>query len=368
MNRFINPFFLTIILFASVLGGCNQKDKKTEDQNTMAPVDSVKATPYPENPNWKNEPGMYAEFYTTKGTIVCRLEYAKTPMTVGNFVALVEGKQANAGKPTGQPFYDGLTFHRVIPNFMIQGGDPAGNGSGSLTKYSFPDEFDQSLRLDGPGVLAMANAGPGTNSTQFFITHVTTPWLNDKHTVFGKVMVGQTVVNAVAQGDKMDSVRIVRVGPEAQAFDGLKSYTDNIATASKRAAEEGKLLTMSAAELVKAKYPNAKKTASGLYYVVEQEGSGTQAVAGKTVSVHYTGTLGNGKKFDSSLDRGQPISFVLGQGQVIPGWDEGIALMKVGSKLKLIIPANLGYGARGAGGVIPPNATLVFETQLVDVK
>jgi FKBP-type peptidyl-prolyl cis-trans isomerase len=368
MNRFTNPFLLTLVLIVSVLSACNQKDKKAEDQSTMAPIDTVKTPAYPENPNWHSEPGLYAQFSTPKGTIVCRLEYTKTPMTVGNFVALAEGKQLNAGKPVGQPLYDGLTFHRVIPNFMIQGGDPAGTGTGALTKYSFPDEFDASLRLDGPGVLAMANAGPATNSTQFFITHVTTPWLNDKHTVFGKVVLGQNVVNAIAQGDKIDSVRIVRVGAEAEAFDGLKAYNENVAIATKKAAEEGKLLTMSAAELVKAKYPTAKKTASGLFYVVEKEGTGAQAVAGKTVSVHYTGTLGNGKKFDSSLDRGQPISFALGRGQVIPGWDEGIALMKVGSKLKLIIPSNLGYGSQGAGGVIPPNATLIFDTELMEVK
>jgi peptidylprolyl isomerase len=368
MKHIFKPFLLTVIVFAAALTGCKQNEKKAEDQTTMAPTDSVKTPAYPENPNWRNEPGLYAEFYTPKGTIVCRLEYQKVPMTVGNFVALVEGKQANAGKPTGQPLYDGLTFHRVIPNFMIQGGDPAGTGTGALTRYSFPDEFDASLRHDGPGVLSMANAGPATNSTQFFITHLATPWLNDKHSVFGKVVLGQNVVNAVAQGDKMDSVRIVRVGDEATAFDGLKAYNDNLALAQKKAAEEKKLMTLPASEVVKIKFPTAKKTASGLYYIVEQEGNGAQAVAGKTVSVHYNGMLVNGKKFDSSYDRGQPIEFQLGRGQVIPGWDEGIALMKVGSKIKLIIPSNLGYGAQGAGGVIPPNAVLVFDTELMQVR
>jgi len=187
-----------------------------------------------DNPNWKKEPGLYAEFNTDKGIIVCALEYKKTPMTVGNFVALCEGKQENSGKPMGQPFYDGIAFHRVIANFMIQGGDAAGNGSGSATKYTFPDEFDPSLRLNGPGVLAMANAGPGTNQTQFFITHVATTWLNDKHTVFGHVVVGQDVVNKIAQGDKMNTVRIIRVGKEAEAFDGLKAYNGKLAEAKKK--------------------------------------------------------------------------------------------------------------------------------------
>lgn len=319
-----------------------------------------------ENPNWKNEPGLYAEFTTDKGVIVCVLEYKKVPMTVGNFVALAEGKQDNSGKPLGQPFFDGIPFHRVIANFMIQGGDAGSVGLN--TKYTFPDEFDPTLRHSGPGILSMANAGPATNNTQFFITHVATTWLNDKHSVFGSVVQGQDVVNAIAQGDKMQTVRIIRVGKEAQAFDGKKTFDEKVASAKKKAEEEAKVITISADELVKTKYPKAKKTASGLYYIVEKEGTGAKAEAGKTVSVHYTGTLANGKKFDSSLDRGQPLPFVLGQHQVIAGWDEGIALMKVGSKVKLIIPASLGYGANGAGGVIPPNATLIFDTELMDVK
>lgn len=367
MNRITKPFFLTLTLFAGMLSSCNANGNKTTEEPIVANPETP-VQPSTENPNWKNEPGLYAEFTTDKGTIVTTLEYKKCPMTVGNFVALCEGKQAECGKPTGQPFYDGLTFHRVIPNFMIQGGDVAGNGSGSMTSYKFPDEFDASLRLNGPGVLAMANAGPGTNSTQFFITHVATTWLNDKHTVFGNVVAGQDVVNKIAQGDKMNTVRIIRVGKEAEAFDGLKSFKDNITVAQKKAADEAKATTMTAEELVKAKYPNAKKTASGLYYIVEKEGTGAQAVAGKKVQVHYTGTLANGKKFDSSYDRNQPLPFTLGQHQVIAGWDEGIALMKVGSKIKLIIPASLGYGANGAGGVIPPNATLIFDTELMSLE
>ncbi len=361
--------FLTLTVIASMLSSCNASGNKTETTEMAAPEQNQQQAPaYVENPNWKKEPGMYAEFVTDKGTIVCRLEYKKTPMTVGNFVALCEGKQPNTGKPLGQPFYDGIAFHRVIANFMIQGGDAAGNGTGSKTTYTFADEFDPSLRFDGPGVLAMANAGPGTNQTQFFITHVTTPWLNDKHSIFGKVMVGQNVVNTIAQGDKMNTVRIIRVGKEAEAFDGLKTYNDLSAVAKKQAEEGAKMITITADELVKMKYPNAKKTASGLYYVVEQEGTGVKAMAGKNVKVHYTGTLANGKKFDSSRDRGQPLPFVLGQGQVIKGWDEGIALMSVGAKYKLIIPASLGYGANGAGGVIPPNATLIFDTELMEVQ
>ncbi len=343
MNRITKPFLLLLVLLTGVFGA------------TAA-----------ENPNWKNEPGLYAEFTTDKGVIVCVLEYKKVPMTVGNFVALAEGKQDNSGKPLGQPFFDGIPFHRVIPNFMIQGGDAGSVGLNS--KYTFADEFDPTLRHSGPGILSMANAGPATNNTQFFITHVATTWLNDKHSVFGSVVQGQDVVNAIAQGDKMKTVRIIRVGKEAQAFDGKKAFDEKAAAAKKKAEEETKAMTISADDLVKAQYPKAKKTASGLYYIVEKEGTGAKAEAGKTVSVHYTGTLANGKKFDSSYDRNAPLPFVLGQHQVIAGWDEGIALMKVGSKVKLIIPASLGYGANGAGGVIPPNATLIFDTELMDVK
>jgi cyclophilin family peptidyl-prolyl cis-trans isomerase len=185
-----------------------------------APAASANAAPE----TWRDTPGLYAEIATAKGTVVCSLEYKKAPVTVGNFVALCQGLQANSGRALGQPFYDGIIFHRVIANFMIQGGDANASKVGTSATYTFKDEFDPSLKLDAPGVLAMANAGPGTNQTQFFITHVATNWLTGKHTVFGHVVMGQPVVNAIAQGDAITSIRIIRIGREAEAFDALQSF------------------------------------------------------------------------------------------------------------------------------------------------
>ena len=144
--------------------------------------------------------GLYAKFHTSKGSILVDLTFEKTPGTVGNFVALAEGNMENEVKPQGKPYYDGLKFHRVIADFMIQGGCPQGTGTGN-PGYSFDDEFHPELKHDKPGVLSMANSGPATNGSQFFITHVATPWLDNKHTVFGFVVDGQEIVDAIAQDD-----------------------------------------------------------------------------------------------------------------------------------------------------------------------
>ncbi len=307
--------------------------------------------------------GIYAKFNTNKGTILIKLEDEKTPGTVANFVGLSEGKIKNTAKELGEPFYNGLTFHRVIPDFMIQGGDPQGTGAGD-PGYKFDDEFHSDLKHDTAGILSMANSGPASNGSQFFITHNATPWLDGKHTVFGKVVEGQDVVDSIAQGDKIESVEIIRQGDAAAKFDAVQVFEKF--NAEKEARE--KQQREAAKEALKALTEGFEQTASGLYYKIVETGTGKPAKKGKKVAVHYTGKLTSGQVFDSSYNRNEPIEFVLGVGQVISGWDEGIALLKEGDKAVLIIPPHLGYGAQGAGGVIPPNATLIFETELVKVK
>ncbi len=307
--------------------------------------------------------GLYAKFNTSKGAILIALEYKKTPGTVGNFVALSEGNLENKEKPQGTPYYDGLKFHRVIPDFMVQGGCPQGTGTGH-PGYKFDDEFHPDLRHDGPGVLSMANSGPGTNGSQFFITHIETAWLDDKHTVFGKVVEGHDVVDAIVQGDKIENVEIIRQGAEAEAFNAVEAFrtfegSREKRIAAERAAKDGEMESLA---------KGFEKTASGLRYQIIQKGTGKKAEKGNMVSVHYKGQLADGTVFDSSYKRNQPLDFQVGVGQVIAGWDEGICLLNVGDKARLVIPSDLGYGASGAGGVIPGNAILVFDVELVAVK
>lgn len=317
----------------------------------------------------KFDDGIYAEFNTDSGKIICKLHHDKVPMTVCNFVGLAEGTMNNTAKSNGVPFYDGLTFHRVISkangddqDFMIQGGDPMGNGSGG-PGYNFPDEFDPSLTHAGPGVLSMANSGPATNGSQFFITHVATPWLDQKHSVFGNVVEGLDVLHKVRTNTVMKSVKIIRKGESAIQFKADSTTMENYKTTIMKQLD----FALYDDEVLK-RYPNAVKTASGLWYVVNRKGAGKQAVSQQQVSVHYSGKLSNGTEFDNSYVRKEPITFTLGNREVIPGWDEGIALMTEGSEYTLIIPSKLGYGTRGAGGVIPANSTLIFETSLIEVK
>ncbi len=313
--------------------------------------------------SYKDTDGLYAVIDTEKGTIIVNLEYKKVPMTVANFVGLTEGV-LNLEDP-GENFYAGLNFHRVINDFMIQAGCPNGDGTGG-PGYSFPDEFDPSLRHDGPGVVSMANAGPGTNGSQFFITHVKTPWLNDKHSVFGHVVEGQDVVNKIKQGDKINNVTIERIGEEAEKFIVTQQiFSDLVEKAVKVAADRRRKEIESIENEIKNRFPNAKETSTGLKIVVQKSGDGKASPKmGDKVKVHYQGSLMDGRVFDSSYNRGQAVELKIGE--VIEGWNEALVNMTKGDKWTLIIPPELGYGVHGFPGVIPPNSYLIFDVELLD--
>lgn len=310
--------------------------------------------------------GIYAKFTTSKGEFLLVLEHEKVPVTVANFVGLAEGNFTYDTIVVTKPYFDSLKFHRVIADFMIQGGDPLGNGMGG-PGYAFPDEIDTTLKHVGPGILSMANSGPNTNGSQFFITHKSTPWLDGKHAVFGRVISGMDVVNKIKQGDMIIKVEIIRVGKKAKKFNATKVFAAGIAAMKeKQRLAVAKQNADFETEMAKT-YPNAVQTESGLMYEVTKEGNGVYPQAGETVEVHYTGYFTDGKKFDSSVDRGQKFKFILKKGQVIKGWDEGIAYISIGGSAKLIIPYWLAYGEAGRSS-IPPKATLIFDVELFSSK
>ena len=364
--------------------------------------------------------GVFAEIYTNKGKTTLQLEFQKTPITVANFILLAEGKNTFVtNDKKGKPFYNGLKFHRVIPNFMIQGGCPLGNGSGD-PGYKFQDEFDSTLLHDKPGILSMANSGPATNGSQFFITHKDTPWLNNKHSVFGHVIEGQNVVDAIAKDDVIEKVIILRKGKLAKNFNAVKVFSDYMKIKpelDKKAAEEARVKAEAAAKIeaekrqkeaeakaiadaeIKAKLgpiltakvaefktlkAKSTKTPSGLQYSFLKKGSGVKPTEGKDIYVHYAGYLEDGTLFDSSYEAinkiygkfdqnranqngYQPFPFKYGnKGGLIPGFLEGINNMNFNDKAIFFIPSNLGYGEKGAGNVIPPNSNIIFEVEILE--
>jgi cyclophilin family peptidyl-prolyl cis-trans isomerase len=375
--------------------------KSTETKFTVS--EKKPATP-------STDQGIFAEIETAKGKIVIQLEYQKTPVTVANFISLAEGTNASVTdeKLKGKPFYDGLKFHRVIADFMIQGGDPQGNGSGG-PGYAFKDEFVTELKHNRPGILSMANSGPKTNGSQFFITHKETPWLDGKHTVFGNVITGQDVVNKIAQDDVINKIVIVRKGADAKKFDATKTFADYMANkagddakeAAAAAENQKKQVELEAQKnseykakfgavlTAKSKYLNdtkttATETASGLKYKIIKAGAGKKPVEGNNVYINYAGYLEDGSLFDSSIESVnkeygkfdenrasqngyQPFPFPYGKKDgLISGFIEALSLMNYGDTALVFIPSKLGYGERGAGNVIPPNANIIFEIEMLE--
>jgi peptidyl-prolyl cis-trans isomerase A (cyclophilin A) len=342
-------------------------DKKIQEENDRKTAEA--------NMLKNLSPGIYALFETTKGNILVQLEYEKTPMTVANFVGLAEGNFTADGKTYSKPFYDGLKFHRVIKDFMIQGGDPQGTGSGG-PQHRFADETRPDLKHVGPGILSMANSGPATNGSQFFITHVATPWLDGKHTVFGHVVQGQDVVNAIAQNDVMTHVKIIRVGEAQQKWNATEAFAkanaDIRIKAEQQLAEDKIREAAHKKELfeeVLKKYPKAKQTASGLIYIIENKGTTPAPVPGNTVSVHYRGTLMDGTKFDASYDRNQPMSvnYKSPSQPMIAGWDEALGMIGKGGKGKFIMPYSIAFGKDGRPPQIPAMSDLIFDLEIMDI-
>ena len=348
-----------------------------------------------------NESGIFAEVKTNKGLIVIELEFKKTPVTVANFIALAEGTNPMVNeKFKGKKFYDGIKFHRVIKDFMIQGGDPEGNGSGG-PGYAFKDEFDPTLVHDKAGILSMANSGPKTNGSQFFITHKETAWLNNKHSVFGHVISGMEIVNLIEGNDIIEKVTIKRKGQEALKFDApkvFKTYFDNKAADEKKEADklaEAEALkkkeyldkygaTISnKAKLLNSLKEITPKTATGVQYSITTKGTGEKPKEGTNVAINYAGFLEDGTLFDTcivevakefgkfdqtraSANGYQPLQSQVGKYQFIPGFVEGLNAMAIGDKATIFIPSNLAYGERGAGNVIPPNSNIIFEVELLE--
>lgn len=343
-KKILSGLLLSLILLSSAV--CGSKEKYMKEL--------------------EGKEGLFAVLTTEKGEIILELFYKETPMTVANFVGLAEGT-LDAAK--GKPFYNGLKFHRVISkangdgqDFMIQGGDPKGNGTGG-PGYKFPDEFVDNLVFDKPGKLAMANSGADTNGSQFFITIVPTEWLDHKHTIFGQVISGQNVVNKVQQDHTIKSIKIIRMGADAENFKPTQAIFDKLVAEQKKKIEDEKEAKM--AQVI----ADCNKTANGIYWKTLKKGNGKKVGKGKSVTAEYKGYLVDGTLFDASKEfhpQGhEPLEFTTGAGQMIAGFDEMVQDMEYGETRHMVLPPELAYGSRGYPGVIPGNAYICFDVKVV---
>ncbi len=335
-----------------------------------------------------NNDTIYASIETSKGIIKTQLFFNLTPVTVANFISLAEGENKEVSDQyKGKKYYNGITFHRVIPDFMIQGGDPTGTGSGS-PGYNFKDEFVDELKHDSAGILSMANAGPGTNGSQFFITHKETPWLDGAHTVFGNVVEGQDIVNKIEQGDSIINIEIIRQGNSAKKFNAPKIFTNHFKEEEKRKKEKEKALEKLKKDVSKIHSDLKKKsteTETGLKFFINEKGDGDMVDENKVILTHYAVYFEDGNLLDTSIlevaekfnmfdnRRAQaggysPIEAKVGaKDMMIQGFKEGLKLLKTGDKATLFLPYYLAYGETESRG-IPAKSNLIFEVEIVDQK
>lgn len=340
------------------------------------------------DPKYKSlSDGIYADVQTNVGDILLQLEYKLTPQTVGNFVSLAEGTNPRVvDSLKGKPFYDGLKFHRVITkangdsnDFMIQGGDPLGNGTGG-PGYQFADEFPRDstgnliLKLDKPGVLAMANGGPATNGSQFFITLSPQPHLNGKHTVFGHVVEGQNVVDSLVRTNtKINKIKIVRIGENARDFDAVAAFEKKFLEAEKM--KEDYLQKINTYKEKSQRLPSGLK----IYFI--KKGNGKKPKKGSDILVHYEVHFTDGSlldtnykdvakqygTYDAMRDKMKgyepfPSKYSM-DARLIQGFKEGLMQMKYGDEAILFVPYYLAYGENGSRGV-PPKTDLIFRLQI----
>jgi peptidylprolyl isomerase len=329
------------------------------------------------------EDGIYAVIKTSMGDMICKLFYDKAPVTVSNYILLAEGKMEytdyKTNKKIKDKFYDGLTFHRIVKDFVIQGGCPKGDGTGS-PGYDFVDEFDDTLKHDSIGILSMANSGPNTNGSQFFITLKPAPFLDGKHTIFGKIVGENSMKTLIKIGEvKVDendkpykdvyikTIKIVRVGKDAKAFDPVKEFAKN-EEKLKKYEENRKLKAQLFLKAIGVDESKLITTNSGLKYHIWKKGYGAKPKQGNIVVINAEGFLEEGIKFLSTYENNTPLEVSVGTGNLFPGLDEGILTMQEGEKRLFILPYYLAFGENGKPPIIPPKATILIDIELLKIK
>ena len=357
------------------------------------------------------EAGIYAEIQTNKGNILLELYTKNVPKTVANFIALVEGTNSRlVDSLKGKNFYDNIIFHRVVPNFVIQAGGFTSEGRKS-TGYFFGSEFPRNkigniiYKHDDQGMLSMANGGPLTNNSQFFITHRAIPHLDGKHSVFGKAIINclelkklqkthtdtlqlknainvtrMEVINKVSQKDTIITINIIRIGAKAQDFNAAKTFNEEVIKFNKSqeeiAKEENNIeeeryasyLLKKKSFLIDMEESKARKTGTGLRILKLKKTKGKKVFISKKVTANYTLYTADGKKMNSSDDIGKPIVFDLNNTQkpMISGLKEGLLSMRSGEKSRFFIPYTIGFGNQKFGP-FPSKSDLVFEVEILKI-